>query len=103
MADILEILLPWAASTYGLFVLLAWDEGRLSTKALARAWPPATRRLALVYFGALSLPVHFWRTRRSFLGVLQGLAWTVAFVALNQGLADGLDELVERLSPGPPA
>jgi hypothetical protein len=63
MRDVAEIIIPWVFVTLGLFVLLDWDESRLSGDALENAWPPATRTLALVYFGMLSLPVHFWRTR----------------------------------------
>ena len=97
MGDILELLVPWAVTTYGMFALLAWDESRLPPDELARAWPVASRRIAVVYFGVLSLPVHFWRTRRSALGLAQGLAWGVGVALLNEGVAEGRGELVKRL------
>jgi hypothetical protein len=106
MEDIVELVIPWAVTTYYLFALLAWDEHRLarvSPAMLARAWPPTTRSVAIVYFGVLAIPVHFGRTRRSVLGVLQGLAWATAIGLVNKGVADGLDELISRLSPVGPS
>jgi hypothetical protein len=101
MNEILAMILPWGVTTYLLFALVAWDEARLaqrSPEALARAWPASTRTMALVYFGVLSLPVHFGRTRRSVLGVLQGLGWATALFLLDDTLADWVDALVRRLS-----
>ena len=33
---------------------------------------------AVVVFGMFSIPVHFCRTRRSVLGLVQGLLWAIA-------------------------
>jgi hypothetical protein len=87
MRDVAEIVIPWVFVTLGLFVLLDWDESRLSREALENAWPPATRTLALVYFGMLSLPIHVWRTRvrwrlerRGVRRVLVKIAWRAFFI-----------------------
>ena len=99
MGEIVTLVVPWVVSTWCMFLILARDENRMSADALARAWPTASRRVAVVYFGVLSMPVHFWRTRRSWKGLLQGLGWAVAIGLLDEGLADGLDELVKLLTP----
>ena len=71
-------------------VLPAWvvkrDERRLSDDRLQRAWPPATFWCAVVTFGFICLPIHFWRTRRSVKGLGLGVAWALAVAALQVGL-----------------
>jgi hypothetical protein len=86
MQDVLEILLPWALSLSALFALVLWDESHLPEDALARAWPPSTRAVAIFYFGVFALPVHFWRTRRSWLGLGQGILWGALVTALEEGV-----------------
>jgi hypothetical protein len=95
MRDVTEIVVPWAILTLALFTLVDWDESRLREEALARAWPPASRTLALVYFGMLALPLHFWRTRRSAVGFLQGLGWAVLAFGLDWAASEGVDRLPE--------
>lgn len=100
MRDVAEILVPWALSTLALFSLLDWDESRLTPDALDRAWPPSTRTLALVYFGALALPIHFWRTRRTKQGFLIGVGALVVGFALYWAAGEGVDVLPESaMSP----
>ena len=56
--------------------IVGWDERRLASRHpdwLARAWPPASRLSALVVFQEIAIPIHFWRTRRSALGLLLGV------------------------------
>jgi hypothetical protein len=104
MREIAEMLVPWAVVTLALFALFDWDESRLTAERLERAWPPATKTLAIVYFGALGVPVlvHFWRTRRSVSGVLVGVVGGVLAFALNVTVAVAIDALPdEALSPGP--
>ncbi len=55
-----------------------WDERRLTPPQLRRAWPIATFWCSVVTFGIFCLPIHFWRTRRSFLGLSLGLLWAIA-------------------------
>jgi hypothetical protein len=59
----------------------------------ARAWPTASRRIAVVYFSPLCVPLHFLRTRRSLRGALEAVAWTAALVALLAAVDAGLDVL----------
>ena len=82
MAEIASLLASWATTTAAIFALLAWDERRLDDGQRARAWPVASRRCAVVVMGLLCVPVHFWRTRRSALGLLLGVGWVAALVAL---------------------
>ena len=99
MSEILPLLVAWAVSLVLLFGLVRWDESRLSDAQLARAWPVATRRMALVYFGAAALPIHFGRTRRSVWGVLQGVLWGAALAVVDELCGAGVDALTSRLSP----
>ena len=46
------------------------DLRRLSGEQLARSWPDSSLWAAVVVFGPLCLPIHFIKTRRSWLGVL---------------------------------
>jgi hypothetical protein len=57
------------------------DERRLDDRRLERAWPPVSRDAVVfatwqfgILFGCPALLVWFVRTRRSMLGVLQGVA-----------------------------
>src|SRR5579859_3418230 len=95
MRDVAEILVPWVVLTLALFALVDWDESRLGVAQRERAWPPASRALALVYFGLLSIPVHFWRTRRSALSVGIGVAWAAAGVAVDWVASETVEALPE--------
>jgi len=99
MGEILELFVPWAVSLLAIFALLGWDESRLSPTQLSRAWPPATRTLAVVVFGAIALPVHFGRTRSSLGGVVQGTAWAGAITALDYLVGWGVEEFSRRVLP----
>jgi hypothetical protein len=68
-------------------VFTAWvirrDMRRAPPARLARSWNDASFWSAVVAFGPLSIPVHFVRTRRSFVGLLVGLvAMAAVFAAL---------------------
>jgi hypothetical protein len=54
------------------------DLKRLTPEQLDRSWNTASFWSAIVGFGLLSIPVHFTKVRRSFIGFLLGLAWTLA-------------------------
>lgn len=58
--------------------LVKWDERRLTPTQLRRAWPIATFWCSVVTFGIFCLPIHFWRTRRTFPGFSLGLLWLLA-------------------------
>ena len=95
MAEIVEILVTWAATIALLFALLRWDERRLTEEELAGAWPPATKLIAVVVIGIFCLPIHFTRTRRRpgaslaarmrrrLFGFLIGVACTVVLAVLS--------------------
>jgi len=95
MRDVAEIIVPWVFLTIALFALVDWDESRLSPKQLERAWPPASRTLALVYFALLSLPLHFWRTRRTTSGTLLGFAWAAGALGVDWAASELVDLLPE--------
>lgn len=63
-------------------LLVRWDERRLSPTCRARSWPCASFWCAVVTFGIFSVPVHFCRTRRSVLGLVQGLLWALALAVI---------------------
>jgi len=94
MRDIAELVLPWVVSTWAIFALVRWDEGKLAPEELARAWPDASRLAAIVFFGVFSVPVHFGRTRRSAWGVCIGIACGVLVFALGQLVAMVVDQVV---------
>ena len=79
-AEILAMTIMWGAKFALMSALLAWEERRLPEEKRARAWPPATRLLACAIFQELALPVHFWRTRRTAVGLGLGILWAVALV-----------------------
>jgi len=67
---ILNIAIPYSITRY--------DRKHLDAERLARAWNGPSWACAIYFFGPLSLPAHFWVTRRTLLGFVQGVAWTVA-------------------------
>jgi hypothetical protein len=78
----------WTASVF----FVVWnDERNLTEEEGARAWPKASRLSAIVGFGPLCIPVHFWRTRRSFFGICIGFSYVIDLV----GLSWLLGELIE--------
>lgn len=100
-AQVLELVVSWVVTTILSFVVVLVDERRLTSERLERAWPTASRNWHLVYFGVLSLPFHFAKTRgswssiRQVFGLIAGffLGLVVAFVvALASGfIVMGID------------
>jgi hypothetical protein len=82
MAEILALLIPNVVTWCAAFALFAWDERRMTDEQRALAWPDASRRIAVVFFSPLSVPLHFLRTRRSARGVALAVLWTVALFAV---------------------
>jgi hypothetical protein len=95
MAELLALVVSSAVTIVALFSLLRWDEARLDPGARARCWPGTTKAIAAVVFGVLAVPVHFGRTRRSLVGVGEGLAWGVGIFALDLAVATGVETLAE--------
>src|SRR5580700_6873691 len=100
MSEILALLIPNVIACCAVFALFAWDEGRMTDEQRARAWPVASRRIAVVLFSPLCVPLHFVRTRRSLWGVLLAVAWTVALFALLMLVDVALDALLPEGAPG---
>ena len=75
------------------YLIVTADERRLSPERLERAWPPASKGAAILQFGELTVPLHFLRTRRNFVGLL--LAIAAMYVVLK------FEELALMLVGGP--
>ncbi len=80
------------------FLLVRRDERRLSATELARAFPQSTFYIAVVVFGALAIPVHFVRTRRSIRGIVLGLVWLAVTVALSAAVASAFGAIFGTFS-----
>ena len=67
--EVLELVAS-AVFLYGIiYVVIRFDERRLSPKQLERAWPASSRDVAVLYFSLIALFLHFPRTRGVLLGV----------------------------------
>jgi hypothetical protein len=100
MLEVTEIVVFAVLTTTMFWLLLRFDEARLSPAELARGWT-TTSKLAVVgcsllglsLFFYLGIVVHFWRTRRSFYGVAIGVAWSSAIFAVDVGVLSLLEWL----------
>jgi hypothetical protein len=86
MVEVLQIIASWLVTIPLVVWLFHRDEGRLAPEQRARAWPRVSRDAAIfagwnMGLPHLCVPVHFWRTRRSALGLLAGFAWTIGITA----------------------
>lgn len=68
-AQVIELVVSWLVTTTLAFLVVLVDERRLSEVRLERAWPAASRNWHIVYFGVLSLPFHFAKTRGTWTSV----------------------------------
>ena len=93
MQEILELTLSAVFTSGAAFWIVWFDERRLTPEQEYFAWPETTRLAAVVAFGPLCLPVHFWRTRRSLLGFLFGLVCTAALIAFGAGVSYLIEQL----------
>jgi len=94
LLDISSVVFSLFGTSAIVFAIVWWDERRLSPETLARAWPTSTRILAAVAFGPLCLPVHFWRTRRSFSGTLLGCLFAIGVLVLNFAAVAALEYIL---------
>ena len=83
---VLNIVLPYA--------IVRRDRRRLDAAELARAWNQPSFACAIYFFGPLSLPAHFWVTRRRPIALLQGALWAALVLAGELLLAELLDQIV---------
>lgn len=85
LAGVGEVLLFTLSFALGILVphaIVRRDLSRLSGDRLARSWPDASLWSAVVVFGPLCVPVHFIRTRRSWLGLALGAFWLLTALLL---------------------
>jgi hypothetical protein len=81
--SILNVALP-----YG---IVRYDRRRLGRAELARGWNQASFACAVYFFGPLSLPAHFWVTRRKPLALLQGALLAMLVLAVEWALGELLE------------
>jgi len=96
--EVLDIVASWAVTTVLLFVIVNRDERRLTPEQLERAWPVSTKRVAIVLLGVFCLPVHYTRTRRSFLGFCIGMGWMIAVIGVLELVSLGLEAIFDALA-----
>lgn len=96
MAEFYYAILGAALNVALPYLITRHDRRRLKALQLARAWNGPSWACAVYFFGPLSLPAHFWVTRRTLTGFLQGTAWTIAVLGSEyllglafEGLAGG--------------
>ena len=97
----MSVLVPACAFLLGILLphwLLRWDEKRLPKAQWLRSWNDASHWSAVLEFSFLCLPLHFWRTRRSFLGLLLGLFWMCLTAAVLTLLLMGIEALSSALT-----
>jgi hypothetical protein len=73
VADVLLFSLSFALGILVPAYVVRQDMKQLSAEQRARSWPDSSYWAAVVVFGPLCLPVHFIKTRRTWLSVLLAL------------------------------
>jgi hypothetical protein len=63
------------------YAIVRFDRSHLDAARRARAWNTASFACAIYFFGPLSLPAHFWVTRRKIAALLFGALLTVVVLA----------------------
>jgi hypothetical protein len=94
MSEALILALSFVLNAALPYLIVKRDLKRLSAERLARAWPDASLLSAVFAFGPFSLPVHFAKTRRSWLGFGLGLGFCTAVLLAQALLAAGLSWLL---------
>ncbi len=84
--SILNVVVPYAIVRYD-------RNHRLDARQRARAWNGPSFACAIWFFGPLSLPAHFWVTRRKARALLQGALLTVLVLLLESLLAALLEQV----------
>ena len=73
MGEIFVVALSFVLNAALPYAIVKYDLRRLDPERLSRAWTDASFLSAVLAFGPLSIPVHFTKTRRSWLGLALGL------------------------------
>jgi hypothetical protein len=76
------------------YLIVRYDRSRLDERQLARAWNRPSFACAIYFFGPLSLPAHFWVTRRKPLALLQGAFWATAVLGGEWAVGTLLESLL---------
>lgn len=77
--SILNIVIPYA--------IVRFDRARLDSARRARAWNAPSFACAIYFYGPLSLPAHFWVTRRKLAALAFGAGLTIAVFAAEWAVA----------------
>jgi hypothetical protein len=93
LTEVLALSLQFALSILFPVLIIRKDLARLAPLPLSRAWNDASLWSAVVTFGPISLIVHFARTRRSLFGLLLGLLWAGAAIALSWLVASACEQI----------
>jgi protein-S-isoprenylcysteine O-methyltransferase Ste14 len=94
MSEVLLLALSFVLNITLPYLVVRYDLKRLSAQRLARAWPDASVLSAVYAFGPLCLPVHFARTRRTWLGFGLGLAACAVTLLAQALIVEGLSRLM---------
>ncbi|HEX3851374.1 MAG TPA: hypothetical protein VHW01_10440 [Polyangiaceae bacterium] len=94
MSEVLLLALSFVLNITLPYFIVRYDLKRLSEERLARAWPDASVLSAIYAFGPLCLPVHFARTRRSWLGFGLGLGVCALTVLAQALIVEGLGRIL---------
>ncbi len=87
--EFVEVIASFGILLGGSAAIVVRDERTLTAAQAARAWTPASRDAALLaiynftLLAALVVPLHFWRTRRTFVGLALGVGWLGALYIVD--------------------
>jgi hypothetical protein len=76
--SVLNVVIPYA--------IVRYDRARLDANKLARAWNGPSFACAIYFFGPLSLPAHFWVTRRKVPAFMIGVGLAIAVLVFEWGV-----------------
>jgi hypothetical protein len=95
MSEIIELVVSTALQIVVTWWVIRRDDRKLTGLCAARAFPPATFWIAVVVFGPLSIPVHFIRTRRSWVGLGLGAIWLAGAIGVIGVIGFGMSLILE--------
>jgi hypothetical protein len=84
--SILNIAVPYA--------IVRYDRSRLGAEQRARAWNQPSFACAIYFFGPLSLPAHFWVTRRRPVALLHGALWCTVVLSIEWVIGSILEHVL---------
>ncbi|MFW5739010.1 MAG: hypothetical protein ACOC1F_01445 [Myxococcota bacterium] len=84
--QVLDVIIGSVLSMGLTYTFVRCDRLRLSPAQRQRAWNTATTGAAIFTFSPLCIVAHFWVTRRSFTGLLAGVAALAVLIVVQVGL-----------------